>query len=198
MAWTTPTSRSTGNLITASIWNTDLVDNLIYLKSAINPQIQISGAGMLPRITGGSTPTQFETSLGRNYAGQSFPYGSTASADFSLVLPSDYDGGTMTAIFHWTANSTSTNSVKWFIYMAAVADDGTLDMASATSQNVTDANKASAYDLNITAATPAVTIGGSPSAGKKLWGRVYRTSDASDTLAVDAILLDTILTYSRT
>jgi hypothetical protein len=33
MAWTTPTSRTTGNLITASIWNTDLVDNLVYLKS---------------------------------------------------------------------------------------------------------------------------------------------------------------------
>lgn len=32
MAWTTPTTRTTGTLITASIWNTDLVDNLIYLK----------------------------------------------------------------------------------------------------------------------------------------------------------------------
>lgn len=32
MAWTNPTTRSTGNLITASIWNTDLVDNLNYLK----------------------------------------------------------------------------------------------------------------------------------------------------------------------
>lgn len=32
MAWTTPSTRSTGTLITASIWNTDLTDNLIYLK----------------------------------------------------------------------------------------------------------------------------------------------------------------------
>ena len=28
MAWTAPTTRATGNLITASIWNTDVVDNL--------------------------------------------------------------------------------------------------------------------------------------------------------------------------
>lgn len=31
MAWTTPTTRVTGELITAAIWNTDIVDNLTYL-----------------------------------------------------------------------------------------------------------------------------------------------------------------------
>lgn len=33
MAWTTPTTRSTNDLITASIWNTDLVNNLLALKA---------------------------------------------------------------------------------------------------------------------------------------------------------------------
>lgn len=33
MAWTTPSSITTGTLVTASRWNTDVVDNLIYLKS---------------------------------------------------------------------------------------------------------------------------------------------------------------------
>ena len=32
MGWTNPTTRSTGDLITASHWNTDLTDNLDYLK----------------------------------------------------------------------------------------------------------------------------------------------------------------------
>ena len=32
MAWTTPTQRTTGTLITQSIYNTDLVDNIAYLK----------------------------------------------------------------------------------------------------------------------------------------------------------------------
>lgn len=31
MAWTAPTTRTTGELITASIWNADLTDNLAYL-----------------------------------------------------------------------------------------------------------------------------------------------------------------------
>lgn len=31
MAWTTPTVRATGDLITATIWNADVVNNLLYL-----------------------------------------------------------------------------------------------------------------------------------------------------------------------
>lgn len=31
MAWTAPTTRVTGELITSTIWNTDLVDNLLFL-----------------------------------------------------------------------------------------------------------------------------------------------------------------------
>lgn len=32
MAWTAPTTQTTGTLITASVWNTDLTDNLAELK----------------------------------------------------------------------------------------------------------------------------------------------------------------------
>lgn len=34
MAWTTPTTRATGDLITAAIWNADIVDNLVFLGKA--------------------------------------------------------------------------------------------------------------------------------------------------------------------
>ncbi len=37
MAWTAPTIRATGYLVTASDWNTDLVDNLLYLKGSAGP-----------------------------------------------------------------------------------------------------------------------------------------------------------------
>lgn len=35
MAYTTPTTRSTNDLITASIWNTDMVNNIIYLHDLL-------------------------------------------------------------------------------------------------------------------------------------------------------------------
>lgn len=44
MAWTAPTTRSTGDLITASIWNTDLVDDLTYLKGVVDTAIQKDGS----------------------------------------------------------------------------------------------------------------------------------------------------------
>jgi hypothetical protein len=34
MGWTTPTTRATGYLVTAANWNTDIVDNLKYLKGS--------------------------------------------------------------------------------------------------------------------------------------------------------------------
>jgi len=37
VAWTAPTIRATGYLVTASDWNTDLVANLLYLKGAAGP-----------------------------------------------------------------------------------------------------------------------------------------------------------------
>lgn len=36
MAWTAPTTQTTGTLITASIWNGDIVDNLAYLNGRPN------------------------------------------------------------------------------------------------------------------------------------------------------------------
>lgn len=45
MGWTDPTTRSTDDLITASIWNTDLVDNLAFLLSTINPDSLTNKSG---------------------------------------------------------------------------------------------------------------------------------------------------------
>ena len=35
MAWTAPTTQVTGFLVTAAVWNTDLVDNLTYLNTEV-------------------------------------------------------------------------------------------------------------------------------------------------------------------
>jgi|SRR5215471_2277172 len=45
MVWTTPTPRTTGELITASIWNTDLKDNLVLLKTSIANDGTIDATG---------------------------------------------------------------------------------------------------------------------------------------------------------
>jgi hypothetical protein len=45
MAWTDPTQRSTGDLITQSVWNTDIVDNLAYLLAAVEPDTLTNRSG---------------------------------------------------------------------------------------------------------------------------------------------------------
>lgn len=44
MAWTVPTTRLTDDLITSSIWNTDVVDNLLWLKDPTTDVVTLSTA----------------------------------------------------------------------------------------------------------------------------------------------------------
>lgn len=68
MAWTTPTTRATNLLVTASIWNTDLVDNLNWLKNRTYDVITISTTTTTSATFGamtGASITLTNTSGGR-------------------------------------------------------------------------------------------------------------------------------------
>lgn len=58
--WTTPTTRSTGLLVTAAIWNTDIVENLKYLKDS--PVFDGSPVVDGPALGIGVTPSGWGTS----------------------------------------------------------------------------------------------------------------------------------------
>ena len=57
--WTTPTTRTTGELITASIWNTDLVDDLIALQQGAIAlvKVQFDGASSDPAVSAAGDAT---------------------------------------------------------------------------------------------------------------------------------------------
>jgi hypothetical protein len=114
-----------------------------------------------------------------------------------MPMPSDYNGGTITAVFYWAAGTASTNSVRWGLAARAYADGDVLDAAFGTQQQVTDANQAN-DDVNISAATPAITIGGTPAAGNFVQFRANRNpADGADNLAATAELLAIRITYTR-
>jgi len=199
MAWTSPTTRATGVLVTASIWNTDVVDNLVYLYSQVNAQIQIPGGAWLPRTTTGGSSTSFETTTNKNnFAVMDFSdSGGFLYANYTHELPSDYDGGTVTFHVNWTAASASTNSVVIGLQATSYANDDALDAAFGTAQSVTDANLANG-DLNVSAESSAITIAGSPAAGDVVIWQLYRNSgDGSDTLAATVRVISVTITYTR-
>lgn len=47
MAYTVPTPRTTGELITAAVWNTDLVDNIVFLRGSPGQSITTTGTAAI-------------------------------------------------------------------------------------------------------------------------------------------------------
>lgn len=111
-------------------------------------------------------------------------------------MPSDYDGGTITAIFYWTyATGSGAETVEWNIMGRSYANDEAIDQAWGTEQDVSDAAIA-AGDVHISAATSACTLAGTPAASELVQFRVYRDV-SGDNLAGDARLLGAMITFGR-
>jgi hypothetical protein len=169
--------------------------------SGVTPtgQIVLSAAGGWPSITAGSaSPIQTQTGTNTiNYYYAAFVDGSTTSLNWALAMPSDYNGGTVTATFYWLAATVSTNSVVWGMNGRSFGDNEAIDQALGTVQTVTDANNGSNV-VNISAATAAITLAGTPAAGEYVQFEAERQGGAGgDTLAVDANLLQVRITYTR-
>lgn len=119
-------------------------------------------------------------------------------AECQIAMPSDYNGGTVTATFYWTATGTSTASVVWNMQGTSYGDSETIDASWGSAQQVSDAHTATANQLQITSATSAITLAGTPAASEWVAFRVARLpGDASDTLAVDALLIGVMVAYTR-
>jgi hypothetical protein len=118
--------------------------------------------------------------------------------EWYVIMPSNWDASTITAKFHWTSTSTSTNSVVWGLAGRAHGNDDTLDQAFGMAVEATDANTATASQLHISAATAAITVAGSPAASQGVCFRAYRLGSGADNLAATANLLAIDITYGTT
>ena len=99
MAYTAPTTRSTGELITASIWNTDLVNNISYLKASptFDGLITVSGAGT--STFSAATATVQRIDLINTTSGSTATASYKASAGTSSVFLFAYSQGYTTSTY---------------------------------------------------------------------------------------------------
>jgi hypothetical protein len=167
--------------------------------ASVTGQIILTAGGGWPSITtGAQSPTLTATATNAvNFYSINFADASQTFANWAMPMPSDYNGGTITAVFYWMSNNASTNSVVWGFQGRAYADSDAIDQAFGTAQTVTDANNAT-RDVNISAATAAITLGGTPAASNFVQFRCYRDGAAGgDTLAATAELLAIRITYTR-
>lgn len=157
MAWTAPTSRTTGDLMTASIWNTDLVNNLTTLRGG---GIAISSQAALDFIFASST-----TQLGRLAAGSALQYPRINAAgngwEFAtLTSVTVYDtlliaaGGTSTTT---SANNLSTVAISGLTALDQLFVSVWLEQTVQDSSGVDVYNSTDSVSLDTTGALTAPT-----------------------------------------
>ena len=161
-------------------------------------EIMLSAAGGWPSTTNGcaaNAKNEYGTNDVDLYS-LDFDADTDEYAQWSVWMPDDWDAGTITAKFAWSAASSS-GDVVWGLQGRAYANDDAIDQAWGTAQTVTDTLTATG-DMCITSETSAITIAGTPAAGEFVQLRVYRDADdAGDTLAADARLLGVKVYYRR-
>jgi len=167
-----------------------VLKRILYDDAAKAKQTIILGAGGWPSTTAGCQVLT-KSAEGATYKGtfQGFMFDKDAVEylEYVAVMPDNYDGGTMTARFFWEPNTTvNPTAVVWQIEAACLGDGDALDAAWGTPVTVTD-NGADNTKLYISAATAAMTPGGTPAGGKLMHFRISRkATDAADTLVTDA------------
>lgn len=136
MAYTTPTTRSTSDLITASIWNTDLVDNIIALKSSIDGLAFQSIAEA--DLSGGDAASMSFTSISGSFT-HLFLIGSVKSDDTTartdnMNLQFNSDTGSNYEVYQFMAttsdNSGTNTAINSGMIMTAHVSNTTNDFSS--------------------------------------------------------------------
>jgi hypothetical protein len=151
--------------------------------------LYVPASAMFGATTSGAATGQYESSSNKvNVKVLDFDTSADEYGCFNIPAPDYWDLSTITAQFHWTsAGGTPDQTVTWAIQALARSNDDALDTAYGTAITVADTLIAT-NDEHITAATSAVTVGGTPAKGDMLYFRIYRDV-SDDNVSDDARLL---------
>lgn len=147
----------------------------------------------IPRVTNGPGVNSSETTTHDfNYDTLDFDAATSEGATLTWAMPNNWNLGTITAIVVFT-NDSGSGTVTWRVSAACPVDGEAIDTALGTAQSVTK-TCGDPLDWNFTAATPAITVGGTPSTSAPIKLLIER--DVADTLGVDARLIGVILFWT--
>jgi len=164
--------------------------------------IWIPANAMSPLYTNGAAPasTEYPTNdIQCDYL--AFDPATEEFAAFNIAMPEAWDLGTVKVKFYWipvTSAGAPGDTVEWKIAANAISNDDEVDTAMGTAQVISDAVlTGEAADLHITAATPALTIGGTPALGDMVHFKVSRNVSGTDTFAYDALLFGILIQIKK-
>ncbi len=173
-------------------------DNITVAGANPKKSIYIPATAMWPSTTNGASVITLRE-LGTNDVDlQTIDFDTTTQefAQFNLIMPKNWDAGTVTYHVDWTTSETDTGGVVWELQGTSFANDNALDAAFGTAIEIADTFLL-ANDLHETAESAALTLAGGPVAGEYTHWRIARDpANGSDTKAGDADLIGIRIEYA--
>lgn len=161
--------------------------------------IYIPASAMTPTTTNGAVGGTYEYGTNDVTLDYMAYDGATEQfAGFITPFPEGWDRGTIKAKFVWSSatGSTAGDTVEWEIGCVAISDNDALDVAIGTAQVISDTLLANdGAKSQATAATPALTVGGTPALGDMIYCKVSRNVGGTDDMTENAWLFGAWIQY---
>lgn len=163
--------------------------------------IYIPANQMTPTATSGATAGTHEWPTNeKNVDHIAFAKASEEYVEFERPFPEEYNLGTIKAKFYWSSatGSTDGDTVEWEMGCIAQGDDDVIDAAITGQQVITDTLLTSAgADRQLTDATPAITIDGTPALHDMIHCKVSRNISGTDDMAEEGWLMGVLIQYQE-
>ena len=165
--------------------------------------IFIPAGAMIPSKTNGATAGTIDfTNVKRDT--MAFSDTTEQGAEFDIVMPEDWDGGTVRCKFLWTAHDATdaeqSEAVAWKVGAYSNADQSVITNAPTTFVGILD-NLHNVNELHRTGATAALAMDGTRGAGNLAHFVVKRNVSAetgNNPMDTEALLLGVWIQYGRT
>jgi hypothetical protein len=161
--------------------------------------VYVPAAAMTPTTTNGASfvTTEYVTNdINMDYL--AFDGATEQFAEFQIPMSEDWNRGTIKAKFFWSSATSSTagDTVEWKLAGGALSNDDAIDAALGTSQVISDILLANnGTDMQVSSATPAITVGGTPALGDMVHFKVSRDVGGTDDMTEDAWLFGVWIQY---
>ena len=156
-----------------------------------------SNALYLPTTNPADAATVETTALRPELKVLDFDASTAQYAQFAIAMPKSWNLGTVTYQVFWTPSTTNTGNCIFGLQGVSCTEGDTADVAFGTAIEVTDAGIGTVEDVQMTAASSAMTIAGSPADNDQTFFQLYRdAADGSDTFTGEARVLGIKLFYT--
>jgi len=149
------------------------------IKIAGTETMWVPASAMYAATTNGAADAQVETTALRpDMKVFDFADGADDFVQFSVAMPKSWNLGVVTYQVFWTPSTTNTGNCIFGLQGVACGDSDTIDVAYGTAVNVTDAGIGTIEDQQVSAASSAVTIAGSPADDQQTYFQFFRDANA--------------------